>query len=267
MNLLTQIIKVGILLFILLSAFIYFMQRHLIYFPSPIRPLPQDFAATDLSVIQLHTADHLSLNAWYKAAPKHRPTILFFHGNAGNLGHRMALARQFINAGYGFLLFDYRGYGGNKGSPSEQGFYKDGQAALRFLSEQGVKPTELVLYGESLGTGVASQLASEHSSCALILQSPFSSLTSMARRNYPWILLSPWDKFDSLSRIKKIKTPLLILHGTQDTVVPYAEGLTLFKAAIEPKQMISFPGYGHNNLWEAHDFYQQVSQFIKIHCH
>ena len=266
MNTLTQILKIVILLFVLLVFLIYFFQRNLIYFPSPNTPSPKDFDASDLSVLQLHTKDNLTLNAWYKSAQAHQPTILLLHGNAGNIGNRMTLARQFINAGFGILLLEYRGYGGNKGSPSEQGFYEDGYTALSFLTQQGVKPSELVLYGESLGTGVASKLASEYSSCALILQSPFTSLTSMAHYNYPWIPLSPWDKFDTLSRIKEIKTPLLILHGTKDPIVPYTEGLALFKAADDPKQMLSFPGYVHNNLWGAKDFYKQVIHFIKTHC-
>ncbi len=266
MSLLTQTLKVLILLFIILVFFTYCFQRYLIYFPSPTIPQPHDFGATDLTVLKLQTKDNLSLNAWYKSASANHPTVLILHGNAGTIGNRMALAREFINAGFGVLLLEYRGYGGNKGSPTEQGLYNDGQAAVSFLTQQGVKPTQLVLYGESLGTGVASKLATESPSCALILQSPFTSLTSIAHYSYPWIPLDPWDKFDSLSRIQEINTALLILHGIKDPIVPYSEGLTLFKAAAEPKQMLSFQNYGHNNLWDAKNFYKQVIHFITLHC-
>jgi uncharacterized protein len=263
---LTQTIKVLALLFIIALLFTYSFQRYLIYIPSTHHPLLDDFGAHDLRVLTLHTKDNLSLNAWYKPAQLNNPTILYLHGNAGNIGNRMPSARQFIQAGFGILLLEYRGYGGNKGSPTEQGLYEDGRTALAFLAAQNIKNSQLVLYGESLGTGVASQLATEHPSCALILQSPFTSLSSIARYHYPWIPLSPWDKYDSLSRMGSINTPLLVLHGTQDRTIPYREGSTLFNAAKKPKQMVSFAGYDHHNLSDAPDFYPQVIHFIKHHC-
>lgn len=266
MNVLIQTLKVALFIGILLILFTYLFQRHLLYVPLKTVPNPNFFNAKDMKVISLQTADGVSLNAWYKPALGKHPTVLFLHGNAGNLANRMPLAREFMNEGYGVLLFDYRGYGGNKGSPTEQGLYKDGAAALNFLSQQGVKSTKLVLYGESLGTGVATKLATQTQACALILQSPFSSLTQVAHFHYPWLPLSPWDKFDSISRIKHINTPLLILHGTADQIVPYNEGVTLFNAALEPKVMRSFPGYGHSNLWSNPTFYPWVSQFIHQYC-
>jgi fermentation-respiration switch protein FrsA (DUF1100 family) len=266
MTILIQTLKVIVLISALLLFFTYVVQRNLIYFPQKTRPSPQDFKAEDMRVISLNTKDGLALNAWYKPAQAPHPTILFLHGNAGDIGNRMYLARQFINEGFGILLFDYRGYGGNKGNPTEQGLYEDGATALSFLTQQGVASSQLVLYGESLGTGVATQLATQHPTCALILQSPFTSLTKLARFHYPWLPLAPWDKYDSLSRIKQINTPLFILHGTVDHIVPYDEGVTLFNAALEPKKMQSFSGYDHNNLWSAPDFYPLVSQFIAQHC-
>jgi fermentation-respiration switch protein FrsA (DUF1100 family) len=251
---------------LLLLFFTYIFQRNLIYFPLKTTPNPSVFNAQDMTIVSLPTKDGLTLNAWYKPAIAHHPTILFLHGNAGNIGYRMPIARQFINNGFGFLLLDYRGYGGNKGRPTEQGLYEDGNSAIKFLSQQGVKPSELVLYGESLGTGVATKLAVQTPSCVLILQSPFTSLTKVANFHYPWIPLSPWDKFDSLSRIKHINTPLLILHGTEDQIVPYEEGVNLFNAALEPKKMQRFSGYGHNNLWTNLEFYPSVSQFIQQYC-
>ena len=266
MNVLIQILKVIILIMVLILFLFYILQRHLIYFPSKVIPNPNDFAAQDLRILSLHTKDGLALNAWYKPALAHHPTVLFLHGNAGTIGYRMPLVRQFINEGFGVLLFDYRGYGGNKGNPTEQGLYEDGNAAINFLTQQGIQSSQLILYGESLGTGVATQLAVQHPACALILQSPFTSLTHLAHYHYPWLLFNPWDKYDSLSRIKNIKTPILILHGTADSIVPYEEGVTLFNAALQPKEIHRFEGYGHNNLWDAQGFYSFVSQFIHQYC-
>ena len=263
---LTQTIKLLSLFFIIALLLIYCFQRYLIYVPSSIVPQTKDFAAQDLTVLDLHTKDNLNLNAWYKPAQSNQPTILYLHGNAGNIGSRMFNARQFIQAGFGILLLEYRGYGGNKGTPTEQGLYEDGRTALAFLANQKVKNSQLVLYGESLGSGVASKLATEFSSCAVILQSPFTSLAAAARYHYPWVPLSPWDKYDSLSRIRAINAPLLVLHGTQDRTIPYTQGETLFNAANEPKEMLSFSGYDHNNVINAKGFHQQIIRFIKQHC-
>lgn len=241
-------------------------QRHLIYFPTYKKPSLSRYQATDMTVISLRTKDNLVLNAWYKPAINNHPTILYLHGNAGHIGYRMSLARQFINAGLGVLLLEYRGFGGNKGTPTEEGLYEDGRTALQFLDKQGIKSKNLVLYGESLGTGVATKLAVEHPSCAVILQSPFTSLVKIARYHYPWLLLKPWDRFNSLERIRNINAPLLVLHGKQDQIIPYIEGLTLFNQAKEPKKMLSFEHQDHHNLWNMASFSQKIIQFINMHC-
>lgn len=260
---LLQTIKVLGIFGVIVFGLIYFFQRHLIYFPDRHRP---KLDTHEMNVITIKTSDNIQLNAWYKAAADNQPTVLYLHGNAGNISNRMPIARQFIAAKFGLLLLDYRSYGGNAGKATEQGFYEDGRAAVRFLKQQDVSLEKLVLYGESLGTGVATKLAAENASCALILQSPFTSLSALGRFHYPWLFLEPWDKYDSLARINSIHTPLLILHGTSDQVVPYSEALTLFNAALQPKKMLSFTGYDHHNLWQDADFYPQVIHFIHQHC-
>lgn len=261
-----QVILIGCVIFSFVLVLIYVFQRHLIYFPDRHTPDLKSYHAQDMEVVSLTTKDNLTLKSWYKPAEKNQPTLLYLHGNAGNIGYRMALARKFLKEGMGVFLLEYRGYGGNRGSPNEQGFYEDGQAALAFLQEQGIKSSQLVLYGESLGTGVATKLGSEHAACAIILQSPFTSLSNVARYQYPWVLLEPWDKYNSLERIKAIHTPLLVLHGKLDRIVPYTDGLALFDAANEPKKMLTFSEKGHNNLWGAHSFSDGVIQFVREHC-
>ena len=262
----TQTIKVIVLLLSILLVLTYSFQRQLIYFPNPQKPLLIDFEAGDMKDVSLHTKDNLTLNSWYKPAATNKPTVLFLHGNGGNIGYRMPIARQFINAGFGVLLLEYRGYGGNKGHPTEQGLYEDGETALHFLEQQGVSPAKLALYGESLGSGVATKLATKNSYCALILQSPFTSLTDTAHYHYPWLPLKPWDQYNSLDRIKSIHSPLLIMHGTDDHLVPYEEGLTLFNAGLQPKKMLTYKGYDHNNLPAANGFYHEIVGFIQQHC-
>lgn len=239
---------------------VYIFQRHLIYFPSADTPTRQAFDAEDMQSIKLTTSDNVILNAWYKPATMDKPTILYLHGNAGHIGHRMYLARQFISQGFGVFLFDYRGYGGNKGRPTEAGLYRDGRAAIYFL-QQRIGNNQLILYGESLGTGVATKLATEFQFCALILQSPYTSLTALARYHYPWLLIPPRDKYDSLDRIKKIHIQLLIVHGKNDEIVPYSLGQKLYNHANEPKQWVEFPDRGHNDLWDS-KFVEVINKFI-----
>lgn len=244
----------------------YVWQRHMIYIPAYQTPKPGDYHAQDMQIISLNTEDGVQLKSWYKPAHLGKPTLLYLHGNAGHIGYRMPLAREFIKDGFGVLLLEYRGYGGNPGSPTEQGLYADGRAAMQFLIQQRVQPKQLILYGESLGTGVATQLAVQYPVCAVILQSPFTSLTAVARYHYPWNLIKPWDKFDSLTRIKSINAPLLVLHGKQDRVVPYTQGFRLYNEAIEPKKMAEFAHGDHFNIWSMEQFENEVFQFIKRYC-
>jgi fermentation-respiration switch protein FrsA (DUF1100 family) len=261
-----QILVSSSLIFIVLMLLMYLLQRHLIYIPARQVIKLQDYQANDMQSVLLHTKDGLVLNAWYKPAMKQQATVLYFHGNAGHIGYRMPLIRQFINAGLGILLVEYRGYGGNPGSPTEHGLYEDGRAGAQFLQLQGVPSQRWVLYGESLGTGVATQLASEYSVCAVVLQSPFTSMVALARYHYPWLIVKPWDRFDSLARIKTIHASLLILHGKRDQLVPYQQGVTLFERAREPKNMLSFTQGDHNNLWGYQEFSEEVINFIQTAC-
>jgi len=256
-------IFITILLLLCISyAICYIFQRQFIYLPSTETPRQEDFNAMDMTQVTLTTEDSLKLLAWYKTAKPHQPTLLFLHGNAGHIGYRMPLIRQFIQAGLGILLLEYRGYGSNPGSPSEQGLYQDGRAAMQFLLDQGVTANQIVLYGESLGTGVATKLASEYPVRCVVLQSPFTSMTHLAHYHYPWLILKSWDKFDSLSRMNQINAPLLVIHGKLDTIVPFTQGLEIYKQANQPKSLMTLDKFGHNDLWSAPGFVDRIVQFI-----
>jgi uncharacterized protein len=238
-----------------LLLILFFVQRQFMYFPDVTRPSPVVFGVADMKAAEVTTSDGLKLAGWYKAPPDAgKPVVILFHGNAGNIGMRNFKARLLIDAGYGALLAEYRGYGGNPGKPTEQGLYADAQAYLAWLEKQGFPPSRVVLYGESLGTGVAVQMAAEKPDYkGLILETPFSSVVSLAQKIYffapAWLLVR--DRYDNVAKIGKIKVPLLVLHGSIDAVVPYYQGKRLFDAANEPKKMETFPLGNHNDLYNC----------------
>jgi len=229
---------------------LYLFQRQLLYFPD--RAHPELFGLQQLGVreVTLSTEDGLSLLSWYVPARPGRPVIAYFHGNGGHIGYRAERLLRLAREGFGVLMAEYRGYGGNPGTPSEAGFYADGRAALAFLDREGLAADRLVLYGESLGSGVAVALAVEHQIAALVLEAPFTSVAEVAQSHFPYVPASRMvvDRFDSLSRIGKVKAPILLLHGERDRVVPVRYGRALFDAAPEPKEGWFAPEAGHEDL-------------------
>ena len=264
MSTLLKFLGLGAGLYLLVLLALYFMQRSMIYHPDPTRPEPAAWHVPDMAAVSLKTDDGLSLLAWWKPSRDDRPVIVFFHGNAGHLGYRGLKVRGFLDQGFGVLLVSWRGFSGNAGKPTEDGLYADGWSALRFLDQQGIGAKKIVLYGESLGSGVAVELASQGAGHVLVLESPFTSLVDAAASRYPifpvrWLMR---DRFDSLSKISKVAVPLLIFHGGADAIIPVSLGRTLFEKANEPKEGVFIQEAGHNNLY---DFGAAgiVSRFLK----
>jgi fermentation-respiration switch protein FrsA (DUF1100 family) len=227
------------------------MQKRLMYFPDPTRFVPSEWALKELEPVDATTKDGLAITSWYSPArTKDKFTIVFFQGNAGHLGYRNYKVRPWLDAGYGVLMVGYRGFG-NPGSPSEEGLYMDARAALDTLNKHGVPDQALVLYGESLGTGIATQMAIERPVAALILESPYTSVPDVGADRYPLVpvhfLLR--DTYNSLDKINSVHAPLLLLHGELDQVVPIKFGKTLFEAANEPKEAEYIPEAGHNDVY------------------
>lgn len=223
----------------------------LLYFPSRViarQPADADLVARDL---RIETDDGEHLHGWWIASKAFsRGHVLLCHGNGGNVGDRVDHARLLATAGYDVLLFDYRGYGKSSGRPSEDGTYRDARAARRaLLRQEGVDQSRTVYLGESLGAAVVLALALEAPPRGLVLQSAFTSVKEMARLHYPFLprALVP-DAYPSLRRIEKLRSPLLVLHGECDEIVPCSHGRSLLDAAPEPKEMRAFPRVGHNDL-------------------
>ena len=241
--------------YLILVALLYTLQRQLLYLPDRRVPSPAASGVPEMSAVRPRTDDGLDLLAWYRPARADRATIVYLHGNAGHIGYRGRRVRPFLDRGFGLLLVEYRGFGGNPGQPSEAGLLSDARAALAFLRAAGIAPEDIVLYGESLGSAVAVAIASELADAgqpvaAMVLEAPLSSVRDVAAHHYPWVPVS-WllkDQFEATSRIAAIGAPLLIVHGERDAVVPVRYGQALFQAARQPKEAVWVAEGGHEDL-------------------
>ncbi|MBF0561040.1 MAG: alpha/beta hydrolase [Alphaproteobacteria bacterium] len=232
---------------------IYAFQRSLMYVPYPLMTTPAKAGVPEMSELRLTTVDGLELVSWYVPAAKGQPTVVYCHGNTGNIASRAFKVRPFLDRGYGVILVGYRGYGSNPGSPTEEGLHMDAMAASQFLADQNIPANRILYYGESLGSGVAVRLAAEHR-CpgAIVLEAPFTSTVDVAMGTYWFLPVKQMikDRFESITRIDRVGAPLLVLHGENDGVVPVRLGRELFEAAAPPKEAAYFPAGGHIDLFE-----------------
>jgi pimeloyl-ACP methyl ester carboxylesterase len=245
-------VVVGFYAIVLLGFFAF--QRGLLYFPSHTYVSLTDARANAaLREFPVRTADGVDLKAWYAPATSKPYTIVFFHGNADNLASAAEIADPYIAAGYGFLVAEYRGYSGFAGSPTEAGLYADGRAYLYALRAQGVPTKSIILYGHSLGSGVATQLAEEFPVGGVMLLAPYLSIPKMAQVDYPFLPanLIALDRFENFKKMKNIHAPLLIVNDAMDQVIPPSQGKELFNLANEPRQFRSVPGHGHNDSFDG----------------
>lgn len=228
-------------------------QRHLLFENYVYGDIgnPRQIGFSGMQVVHVHTGDGLTLAAWRKKAYPGCPTIVYFHGNEGDIKSRAFKLEPLLHAGYGVFLVEYRGYGGNPGTPDEKGLYEDSRSSIRFLAEEGLPAAETVFMGESLGTGVAVKMAVESPPAKLVLLAPYTSITDVARETY-WFLpvgLLSRDRFPSINRIGKVTSSLLIIHGDIDDTVPVGMGRSLLSAATAPKAGVFLKGAGHDNLF------------------
>ena len=248
-----------------LLAFVWSQQRRMIYFPAP-GPVPP--AASLLSNgrdVVIDTDDGIRLGASYFPVGGDGPAVLVCHGNGGDRAGRVDLAAALNRMGLSVLLFDYRGYGGNPGHPTEEGLATDARAAQAWLASQpGVD--KIVYFGESLGAAVAVGLAIEQPPAALVLRSPFTSLADVAAVHYPWLPVRRLllDRFPSIERIGSVGVPVMVIAGDRDDIVPESLSRRLYDAANEPKRFVLVPGAGHNDqeLLDGRQMLDEIEEFL-----
>lgn len=246
---LRRLVIIALSTYIGVCMLVAFLQSKLIYFPSrTIDGTPADIGL-HFENLTLTTADGVRINAWYVPHPEARAEILFFHGNAGNNGDRLPELKVLNSMGFGVMIVDYRGYGASEGHPSEDGTYLDAVAAWEYLvSQRGIPPQRIVILGESLGGGVAVELAWRQTPGALVVQSSFTRLADVGAVHYPLlpVRLILQHRYDSVDKVGRIACPKLFIHSSEDTLIPLRIGKALFDAAAEPKKFMQTKGE-HNS--------------------
>ena len=242
-------------------TFLFFPEREIIMTPATMR--------LEYTDVFFRAEDGTRLHGWYLPGDAGRPVVVFCHGNAGNISHRVDNLRLLRQLGLSVFIFDYRGYGQSEGKASEAGSYSDMRGALRWLRGKGWQSRQMIYFGRSVGAAVALQLALEQPPAGLVLESPFTSIKAMGRHHYPLLwLLAGWAltaRYDNLGKISSLQVPLLIFHGERDHIVPHAMARKLFQQALGEKAFYSIPGAGHNNTYEVGGsaYWQRWQDFLR----
>ena len=234
---LLQLLLIIFFLYFFVLVFLYFYQRNLLYHPNE-NNYSGDKISVDIKKVKIQTSDNIELLGWYHEKNlKDYKTLVYFHGNAGSLENRIHKLNHFEDMNINFLIIAWRGFSGNSGKPTEQGLYEDGKSAINWLLNKGVEEQNIVIYGESLGTGVATHLSQYRNFAGIILETPFTSMIDAAKAFYPYIPVSLLlkDRFDNKNKIKNINSPLLVMHGEVDQIVPFSMGQKIYEIANKPK--------------------------------
>ena len=229
------------------------LEEKFIFFPDPTVDVTPKDAGLAFDDTFFTTGDGVRLNGWFVPYPGAQTTLLWFHGNAGNISHRLENIKLLHDkVRINVFIFDYRGYGRSEGRVSEEGTYRDGEAALKYLSaREDVDRKGIVFFGRSLGAAVAADLATREECLALILETPFASIREMAKIAFPFLPIGPLlrTRYDVMEKIGRIKAPLLVLHGDRDEVIPFEQGRRVFEAAPQPKEFYAIRGAHHNDTY------------------
>ena len=253
----------------LLVAIVYFMQGRMLYLPDlPGRTLtltPAD-VGMDYHDVFIKTADGVMLHGWFIGKQSSR-VVLFFHGNAGNISHRLESIRQFQELGLSVFIIDYRGYGQSEGRTTEKGLYRDADAAWRYLTDdRGIAATNIIVFGRSLGASVASRLAGEHQPLALIVESSFTSVPDIAQDLYPWLPARWLSRLSHATRdfIRNVRCPVLVIHSRDDEIIPFHHGQEIFASANEPRTLLGIRGT-HNDgfIRDERTYMQGLRKFLE----
>ena len=256
--------QIIIFIYLVILILLYLNQRNLMYLPNENNYFDEKLSV-DIKKVKIETSDDINLLGWYHEKDlKNLKTILFFHGNAGTLENRIYKLNKFRDMDINFLIIAWRGFSGNKGKPSEKGLYEDGKASINWLLNKGVKEKDIIIYGESLGTGVATHLSQRRNFAGLILETPFTSMVDAAKTFYPYIPVSLLlkDKFENKEKIKNINVPILIMHGEADQIVPFNMGKKIYELANEPKYSY-FTKHDNHMMEYDENLLKALSSFLK----
>jgi len=267
MKILQSVLFVLITTWLLLCLLLYLFQPRFVYMPmSELISTPSD-AGLAYEEVWLTTGDNMRIHGWYVPHPEPRAVMLFLHGNGGNISHRLDKLSLFHELGLSVFIIDYRGYGMSTGKPSEQGTYADAEAAFQYLIKtRNLADKSVIIYGESLGAGVAAWLAGRHAPGALILESSFTSIADIGRHYYPYLPVNLLTRihYPILDRLKDIYCPLLVIHSPADEIIPFAHGQALYQAANEPKFFLEISGDHNSGFYTSGKLYTDgLDRFIK----
>ena len=259
-----KILLIILLIYFFILLILFFFQRNLLYHPSE-NNYYGDKLTVSIKKVKIKVNDNINLLGWYhKKNSVNNKTILFLHGNAGTLENRIHKINHFEAMNIDFLIIAWRGFSGNNGIPTEKGLYQDARSAINWLEKKGVMQKDIIIYGESLGTGVATEIAQNNNFAGVILESPFTSMIDAAKNRYPFfpIRFLLKDKFESDKKIENIISPILIIHGEVDKIVPFWMGKKMYKIANEPKYSY-FTKYDNHMMEYDENLLIELKKFIK----
>lgn len=269
-RLLAAVLGSGVAVYLGLALYLYVFQGHYVYFPDlPSRQVAATPADVGLAfeAVRLSTSDGETLAGWFIPAPTARGTLLYLHGNGGNIGHRLDPITVFHRLGLNIFIIDYRGYGDSTGKPSEEGTYQDALAAWKYLTQQErIMPERIVLFGESLGGSIATWLAARHTPAGLVIYASFTSVPELAQELYPMFPAS-WlvrYRYDTRAALDRVNCPVLIMHSSEDEMIPFSHGQALLGAAHQPKRFVELRGAHNDALLVSREVYAlEVEEFLR----
>ena len=263
MNYFMTILLIFILVYFIILISTYIFQRNLLYHPTE-NNYSGDQIVVSIEKVKIKTQDGIELMSWYheKNLDNYK-TVLFLHGNAGSLENRIHKINHFKDMNINFLIIAWRGFSGNKGKPTEKGLYEDARSAVTWLKSKGIKENNIIIYGESLGTGVATETAQNKNFAGIILESPFTSMIDAGKDKYPYLPVSLLlkDKYESNKKLKNINIPILIMHGKVDNLVPFHMGQKMYEMANEPKYSY-FSEYDDHMMEYNEKLLNELKKFI-----
>ncbi len=254
-----------ILFYLLVVIFVFYYQRNLLYHPFE-NNYTTEKANFSYEEVFIPTSDGKKLKAWFhKKDIKQKKTLLFFHGNAGNLSNRIYKLNLIKNFDINFLIVAYRGFSGNEGNPTEEGLYQDARDAYEWLNKQEIKDKQIIIYGESLGTGVSAEIAQNKKFAGIILESPFTSMVDAGKHYYFYLPVSFLlkDRYETIKKLKNIKIPILVMHGEKDKIVPFYMGKKVFLEANEPKYSY-FPKEDDHMMDYNENLLKALNKFLNL---